>query len=149
MNRFLLKWFINIIALAVVIHVVAGVSADSWESIIVAALILGLLNAFLRPFIIMLTLPITILSFGFFTLIINGLMFYLAATFVKGFTVIGFWNAFWAAILFSIISFLLNMLLGPGISMRMSARRYASHKSPRYYDAIDVEGKVEDLKKEK
>ncbi|MCX5680514.1 MAG: phage holin family protein, partial [Candidatus Omnitrophica bacterium] len=101
MAKFLLKWFVNIIALFVVMHVVAGVSLDNMETVLVAALILGFLNAFIRPFILILTLPITILTFGSFTLIINGFLFYLAAKFVPGFTVAGFWNAFWAALLFS------------------------------------------------
>ena len=111
MVRFLIKWFINIIALLVVIHVIAGVSIDNMQTVLVAALILGLLNAFIRPFILILTLPFTILTFGLFTLFINGFLFYLAAKFVKGFTVSGFWNAFWAALLFSIISSVLSFML--------------------------------------
>ena len=70
MKDFLIKWVVNIAALFVVIHIVAGVSADSWGTIVVAALILGLLNAFIKPFIILFTLPFTILTLGLFTLII-------------------------------------------------------------------------------
>lgn len=141
--KFLLRWFINIAALLVVIHVVAGVSIDNMQTVLVAALILGLLNAFIRPFILVVTLPLTIVTFGFFTLIINGFLFYLAAKFVKGFTVAGFWNAFWAALLFSIISSLLNFMLAPKITLR-----YGSFGSPPQNerrlnkdDIIDIEGR--------
>jgi len=106
-------WFVNVIALLAVVKIIAGVSIDSWKTAVIAALILGLLNVFLRPLILILTLPLNIFSLGVFTLFINGFMFYLAARFVEGFSVISFWSAFWAAIMFSIISFLLNFLLVP------------------------------------
>lgn len=143
--KFLIKWFVNIIALLVVIHVIAGVSIDNLQTVFVAALILGLLNAFIRPFILILTLPLTILTFGLFTLFINGFLFYLAAKFVKGFTVAGFWNAFWAALLFSIISSLLNFLFMPKITIRYGSFRSKDvhRRSLNNDDIIDVEGKVE------
>jgi putative membrane protein len=111
MGKFLLKWLVNCIALFVVVHIFHGVSATSFSSIIAAALILGLLNTFLKPIFIILTLPINILTLGFFTLIINALIFLLAAKFVQGFMVIGFANAFWAALLFSMVSYLLNVMI--------------------------------------
>jgi len=103
------------------------------------------LNTFLRPLVIALTLPINILSFGLFTLIINGFFFYLAAKFVKGFTVMNFWNAFWASIVFSIISFVLNIILTPtaGFSVR-SYTRAPDGRTKKHTDAIDVEAKVGD-----
>ena len=126
MARFLLKWFVNIIALFVVIHVVAGVSVNNMGTVLVAALILGLLNAFIRPFLLIMTLPITIATFGFFTLIINAFMFYLASKFVAGFSVTGFWSAFWAALLFSVISFILNLVFAPdtGFKFNLSGISY-------------------------
>ncbi len=146
MKNFLIKWAVNIAALFIVIHIVAGVSADSWGAIIVAAFVLGLLNAFVRPFIIIFTLPVTILTFGLFTLIINAGLFYAASKFVKGFEVINFWSAFWAALLFSITSSILNFILTPKINIRYASFRSrpgSSHK-PDDDDVIDVEGKVED-----
>ena len=145
MLRFLFKWLINIIALFLVINMVAGVSVDSWESIIVAALVLGLLNAFLKPALIMLTLPFNILTLGVLTLFINGSLFYLAAKFVKGFHIVSFWNAFWASIIFSVISFFLNVLLTPSISIKTgSFYRMPPKSQPKDYDdVIDVEGRVE------
>ena len=144
MRDFLIKWFINIIALFAVVHIIAGVSVDSWQTTIVAALVLGMFNAFLRPFFLVMTLPFNILSLGLFTLFINGFMFYLAARFVKGFSISSFWNAFWAALLFSIISFLLNLLLSPENNIRVSRYGGGYSKKARYDDAIDVEGKTEE-----
>jgi putative membrane protein len=107
----LLKWAINTIALLVVVNVVSGISVNRWQTLLVGALVLGLLNAFLRPALLYLTLPVNILTLGLFTLVLNGLIFYLAAWLVKGFYVTGFWSSFVAALVFSIVSFLLNMLI--------------------------------------
>lgn len=143
MLKFLLKWLMNILSLFLVINMVAGVSVDSWESIVVAALVLGLLNAFLKPALILLTLPFNVLTLGFLTLFINGSLFYLASKFVKGFHVMSFWNAFWAAILFSVISFFLNILLTPSVSIR-TRTFYQNRPREKHYDnVIDVEGRVE------
>jgi len=145
MRDFVIKWAVNIIALFAVIHTVAGVSADNWQTVIVAALILGLLNVFLKPIIVVLTLPFNILTLGSFTLIINGFMLYLAAKFVKGFAVANFRSAFWAALLFSVISFLLNMMLTPKVDAKFySARLDGGSRRRKDEDVIDVEGRVED-----
>jgi putative membrane protein len=109
----LLKWLVNTMALFVVVNVVAGIGVGRWQTLLVGALALGLLNAFFRPILLLLTLPINVLTLGLFTLIINGLIFYLAAWLIKGFYVAGFWSAFVAALVFSIVSFLLNLLIRP------------------------------------
>ncbi len=114
MRDLLVRWGINSIALFVVVHLVAGVSAERWQSVLAGALVLGLLNAFLRPVLILLTLPVNVLTLGLFTLVVNGIVFYLAASLVKGFYVAGFWSAMVAALVFSIVSFLLNMLINSG-----------------------------------
>ncbi len=111
MKRFLLRWFINCISLLLVVHIVSGISISSWLTAITAALVLGLLNAFVRPVLIVLALPVNILTLGLFTLIINGFMFYLAALLVHGFVIAGYWYAFLGALVFSIISFLLSLLI--------------------------------------
>ena len=80
-------------------------------TVLVIALVLGIINAFLRPLIILITLPINILTLGVFTFFINGALFYLVSKIVKGFVITGFWTAFWGYILFSIISFLLSLLI--------------------------------------
>lgn len=112
MKELLIKWIVNSTALLVVVHIVSGVTVDNWVTVFVAALVLGLLNAFLRPILVLLTLPVTVLTLGLFTLFINAFLFYLAAYLVRGFQVAGFWQAFVAALVFSIVSFLLNLLVG-------------------------------------
>jgi putative membrane protein len=111
MKGLLLKWMVNAIALLVVVNVVAGISVERWQTLLAGALALGLLNAFFRPILLLLTLPINVLTLGLFTLIINGVIFYLAAWLIKGFSVAGFWSALVAALVFSIVSFLLNLLI--------------------------------------
>ena len=141
--RFLIKWLVNIIALLAVVNIIAGISVDSYESLIVAAFVIGLLNAFLRPVIIIFTLPFTILTLGLFTLFINGAMLYLASRLVAGLHVANFWSAFWAALLFSIISFLLNVLLNPAPQITARSWRFSQRKKPDN-DVIDITGEAVD-----
>jgi putative membrane protein len=101
---------LNAFALFFVMKLVPGIQIDRFSDLLVATLVIGLLNAFLRPLVILLTLPVTILTLGLFTLVINGVMFYLASHLVSGFHVTSFGAAFLAALLFSIFSFVLNML---------------------------------------
>jgi len=110
MTRLLLTWVLNAFALFFVMKLVPGIQIDRFGDLLVAALVIGLLTAFLRPLVILLTLPVTILTLGLFTLVINGVMFYLASQLVSGFHVSGFGAAFLAALLFSLFSFVLNML---------------------------------------
>lgn len=110
MTRLLLTWVLNAFALFFVMKLVPGIQIDRFNDLLVATLVIGLLNAFLRPLIILLTLPVTILTLGLFTLVINGVMFSLAAYLVSGFHVSGFGAAFLAALLYSLFSFVLNML---------------------------------------
>jgi putative membrane protein len=113
MTRIILTWVLNAFALFFVMKLVPGIQIDRFGDLLIATLVLGLLNAFLRPLVILLTLPVTVLTLGLFTLVINGFMFYLAAYLVSGFLVTGFGAAFLAALLFSIFSFVLNMLFRP------------------------------------
>lgn len=110
MMRLILTWVLNSFALFFVMKLIPGIHIDNFRDLIVAALVLGLLNAFLRPVVLLFTLPLTILTLGLFTLVVNGVMFYLAAHLVTGFRVTGFGTAFLAALLFSLFSFTLNML---------------------------------------
>ena len=141
---FAIKLAVNIIALFFVVNIVPGISASSWQALVVAAVIIGALNTFLRPFLILLTLPISILSIGLFTLIINGFMFYLASMVVKGFTVASFWSAFFAALLFSLASFILNTIFSPGLTIRLGSPGRTAPDRKKYDNVIDVEGKVID-----
>lgn len=110
-KQLIVKWIINSTALLTVVHLVPGVSIDNWPTVFVAAVVLGLLNAFLRPVLIFLTLPVTVLTLGLFTLFINAFLFYLAAKLVSGFHVDSFGHAFLGAFIFSLVSFMLNIFI--------------------------------------
>ncbi len=107
----LLRWVINAGALVLLARLIPGIIINSWYAAFIAALILGLINASIHPIILVLTLPINIITLGLFTLVINGLMFWFAASIVDGFTVVNFPAAFWGALLLSIISFCTSFLL--------------------------------------
>ncbi|MDD2541352.1 MAG: phage holin family protein [Desulfuromonadaceae bacterium] len=112
MTKLVLRWALNSCALFLVMRLIPGIQIDRFQDLLLATLVIGLLNVFLRPIIILLTLPVTLLTLGLFTLVINGLIFYLAANLVPGFHLAGFGAAFIAAVLFSLFSFILNMLFG-------------------------------------
>lgn len=109
--RLLLTWLINSAALFAVPYLMNSVRVDSFAAAMVAALILGLVNTLIKPILILLTLPVTVLTLGLFIFVINGLLFWLVANFVKGFSVAGFWSAIGGALLYSIISWALSTLL--------------------------------------
>ena len=112
--RILLVWLINALALIAVAYLMPGVAVASFWSALVAALILGLVNAFIRPVLVILTLPVTVITLGLFILVINGLLFWFVGSFIEGFTVQGFWSGFFGAILFSIVSWALSALVLKG-----------------------------------
>jgi putative membrane protein len=94
--------------------IVPGVEFRSTETLIAAALLLGIVNAIVRPILIILTLPITLVTLGLFLLVINGLMIELVAWFLKDFIVAGFWSAFFAAIVVSLTSWVMSGWIGGG-----------------------------------
>jgi putative membrane protein len=109
--RLLLTWIINAAALFALPYLMHSVTVDSIGAAFVAALVLALVNTLIRPVLLLLTLPVTMLSLGLFILVINGLLFWGVAQLVDGFHVGGFWSAMGAAILYSIISWALSTLL--------------------------------------
>ena len=109
--RLLLTWLINAATLMALPYLMHSVSVDNIGTAFVAALVLGLVNTVIRPVLVVLTLPVTFLSLGLFILVINALLFWLVAHLVEGFHVAGFWSAFLAAILYSVISWALSTLL--------------------------------------
>jgi putative membrane protein len=149
-KAFLIKWLVNIIALVGVASFVPGISADKWQTMVIAALALGLVNAFLRPLIMLFTLPLNVLSLGLFTFLINGFLFYLVSKIVPGFNVVNFQSAFWGAITFSLISFVLSILIGTNghADLRFYRQGEGDHAKKRYNDVIDVEGRTGDNNKE-
>ncbi|MCS6994702.1 MAG: phage holin family protein [Anaerolineales bacterium] len=116
MSRFFLRWLINAVALYAAVALVPGITAQStnWLSFLWLALIFGLLNALLRPLLKLLTCPLILLTLGLFTLVINTFLFWLAGlvgtNFGVGFTVDGFWPAFWGGLMVSVVSVALTLL---------------------------------------
>jgi putative membrane protein len=109
--RLLAVWLINALALMAVAYLLPGIAVADFFAALVAALVLGLANAVIRPVLILLTLPVTLLTLGLFILVINGLLFWFVGTFVSGFVVSGFWWGVGGAILYSVISWALSALL--------------------------------------
>ncbi len=109
--RLLLAWVVNTAALVAVAYLMPSIRVDSFVTALVAALVIGLLNAVVRPVLIVLTLPVTVVTLGLFILVINGLLFWFAGSFIRGFEVAGFWAGFLGAIVFSVVSWLLSALV--------------------------------------
>ena len=117
MTAFLIRWAINTLALYVAIAIVPGIEPEStrWFALLILGLIFGLLNAIVRPILKMLTCPLILVTLGFFVLLLNTLLFYLTgwlgSKFHIGFTVNNFWAAFLGALVTSVVSFTLTLLL--------------------------------------
>jgi putative membrane protein len=109
--RLLIVWLINAVALLAVPWLITSIHIDSFAAALLAALLLGLVNTVLRPVLVLLTLPVTILTLGLFIFVINGLLFMLVAAFVPGFHVAGLLSAMLGAVLYSVVSWLLSALL--------------------------------------
>jgi putative membrane protein len=109
--RILLVWLVNTLALIAVAYLMPSITVSSFTSALVAALILGLVNAIIRPVLVLLTLPVTVLTLGLWIFVINGLLFWFVGSFVPGFVVHGFWAGVIGSILFSIVSWLLSTLV--------------------------------------
>jgi putative membrane protein len=110
---FLVHWAIVAAALWLAAYLIPGVVVSSVQSLLIAALVLGLVNALVRPVLTILTLPITIITLGLFYLVVNGVAFALAASLVPGFELAGFGSAILGALLVSIISWVLGGILTP------------------------------------
>ncbi|MFA6486321.1 MAG: phage holin family protein [Candidatus Magasanikbacteria bacterium] len=107
----LLRWLISAGTLMLVAYYVPGIAVVSFYSALIAALVLGLINAVIRPLALLLTLPVNILTLGLFTFVINALMFWFASSIVKGFYVSGFWPAFWGALIVSVVGWVVGAML--------------------------------------
>jgi putative membrane protein len=109
-----MRWFLTLclngLALLIADALVSGFEIQGIFSALLAALVLGLVNTFIRPVLIILTFPVTVLTLGFFIFMINAFAFIIASWIVPGFTVYSFWGAFWGAIITSLVSWLLNSI---------------------------------------
>jgi len=110
---FLMHWAIVAASLWVAAYLIPGVHVSSVSALPIAALVLGLVNALVRPILTILTLPITILTLGLFYLVVNGVAFALAASLVPGFELAGFGSAILGALLVSLVSWVLGGILSP------------------------------------
>ncbi len=109
--RLVVVWLINALALMAVAYLMPSITVSSFGAALVAALVLGLINAVVRPVLFLLTLPVTVLTLGLFIFVLNGLLFWLVGSWLEGFGVGGFWAAVFGAILFSIVSWALSALV--------------------------------------
>lgn len=112
--RFLIHWIATALSLWAATHIFAGIRFSDPETLVAAALVLGLVNAVVRPILVILTLPLTLVTLGLFLLVVNALMLQLVAWLVSGFQVAGFGTALLASVFVSIISTLIAALLGAG-----------------------------------
>ncbi|MEY4764496.1 MAG: hypothetical protein RI907_1169 [Pseudomonadota bacterium] len=118
MTTFLYHLAITALSLGAASRMVPGVRFQTWGDLFLAALLLGLVNAVLKPALVLLTFPLSLLTFGLFVLVINGLMVMLVAALVRGFELPGFWSAFFTGIIVSVLSLFLHAVLnrdGPAV----------------------------------
>lgn len=109
--RILLGWAINALCLMALPYLLSAVTVKDFPAALIAALVIGLLNVFIRPLLFILTLPVTLLTLGLFTFVINGIIFWLAARWIEGFNVASFGWAIIAAVVYSLASWAVSSLL--------------------------------------
>lgn len=107
----ILRWLINTVAILLMAYYLPGIAVSGFYAALIAALILGIINAIIRPLIVLLTLPVNILTLGLFTFLINAFLFWFASTIVKGFEVADFKAAFLGALIMWLVSWFSNWLL--------------------------------------
>ena len=112
MKILVVAWLISAVSLLIVGHIMPGFEVQSFGSALIAAVIIGLINATIGLFLKIITIPLSILTFGIFLLVINALMLMFASSILSGFTVTGFWAAFFGAIVLAIVNMIIRGLLG-------------------------------------
>lgn len=110
LNR-IAAWVLNTVALMLVPEIVTSISVKSWSAALLFALLLGLVNASIKPLLLLITLPISVLTLGLFALVINALAFWAVAGLIGGIVVPTFWSAFWGALLYSVLCTLVSAAL--------------------------------------
>ena len=114
-KKFIQSWFINTLAVLVAVYLVSGIQYNKPLDLLMASLVLGILNAVLRPILMFLALPLLIFTLGLFTLVINALLLCFVGYVLRPhFYVDGFWSAFWGALIISVVGMILNALTGTG-----------------------------------
>lgn len=147
MNGIFIRWLTLTVAIVLTSYLLDGIHISGFFSALLAAAMLGILNAFLRPIALVLTLPINILSLGFFTFVINALMLKMASGIIAGFDVTGFWTAIFGSLFISIISWLLNSFINERGTVTSFDAEFKARRRPRQpadNDTIDLEHKGDD-----
>jgi len=153
MNGIFIRWLTLTGAIIVTSYLLDGIQVSGFVSAFFAAAMLGILNALFRPILILLTLPINILTLGFFTFVINALMLKTASGVISGFEVIGFWSAIFGSLIISAISWLLNSFINEQGSVtyhradpdtRYPSRGRNENQNKNENDTIDLENKGDD-----
>jgi putative membrane protein len=121
--KILIKWLVTSLALFVAAWLIGGVVIDEFWAGLAAAALLGIVNAVIRPILIVLTLPATVLSLGLFILVINASMLGAVAWAIDGFSVSGFWSAFFGALIISVVSWIMTMIVDPKKGVRVRVHR--------------------------
>lgn len=111
MRPFFLRWLVTTVAVAVAVHLVPGITSAGWAPLLCMALVLGIINAILRPVLLLLSIPFILVTLGFFILVVNALLFWFAGGLVPGFHVDGFWNAFFGSIIVSITNWAMSSII--------------------------------------
>ncbi len=108
MTAFLIRWSVTTVAVFAAEKIIPGIHCNSAGALLGASLLLGIVNAFVRPILLLLSIPFIIVTMGFFILVVNALMLMLVAQIVPSFSVDGFWNAFFGSIVISLVSWILS-----------------------------------------
>ncbi len=137
MIRITIKWLTLTAAIMLTSYLIEGISVDGILSAFLAAAVLGILNVFLRPIALILTLPVNIISLGLFTFVINAFMLIITSKLIPGFNVNGFWAAVFGSLLISIVSWLISIFAAEKVSIK----NVKSNVNPEY---IDLENKGDD-----
>ena len=135
-RAFLHQFVVGTFAVLIAVNMVEGITCEPWEQLLLASLVLGALNAFVRPLLLLGCLPLLILSLGLFLLVINAMLLLLTGELVDGFEVSGFWPAFWGALVISIVTIITNKITGGGDS-KLSFQRVRPADEPPTRTRID------------
>ena len=146
LKEFIQRWIITTVAVLVATFILKPkIDYDNWQALLVATLLLGLLNAFIKPVLLLLSLPLLLFTLGFFTLVINALLLFFVGQLIQGFHVSSFGAAFLGALIISLVSVALNSLTGSGNARIRVERGKAPPKRRPPDDGGDGGGPVIDV----
>ena len=126
-KAFLQRWIVTTLGVVVAANVVNGIHYDTVMGLVLASLLLGVLNAVVRPLMIVFALPLVLVTLGLFVLVINGVLLYWVGALLRSFHVDNFWAAFWGALIISVVSTLVNWTLGSNDAQIKITRRRPGH----------------------